>query len=85
MHRNEKKKYLQPVTYMLRQVIPEMNITTFLFALALFNVMAFPQIPVNQIEGKVVFENADVIFCQIDDHAWIGTGHMMASIQIQHI
>ncbi len=29
-----------------------------------------------QIEGKEVFKNDDVVFHQIDDHTWIGTGHM---------
>jgi hydroxyacylglutathione hydrolase len=32
-----------------------------------------------QIEGKEVFRNEDVIFRQIDEHTWIGSGHMMAS------
>lgn len=32
-----------------------------------------------QIEGKEVFKNEDVVFRQIDDHTWIGSGHMMAS------
>lgn len=32
-----------------------------------------------QIEGKEVFKNDDVIFHQIDDHTWIGSGHVMAS------
>lgn len=30
-----------------------------------------------QIEGKVVFKNEDVVFHQIDEHTWVGTGHMM--------
>ncbi len=32
--------------------------------------------PVN-IEGKPIFKNEDVIFHQIDDHTWVGTGHLM--------
>jgi glyoxylase-like metal-dependent hydrolase (beta-lactamase superfamily II) len=32
-----------------------------------------------QIEGKEVFKNEDVVFRQIDDHTWIGSGHQMAS------
>ena len=32
-----------------------------------------------QIEGKEVFKNEDVVFRQIDDHTWVGSGHMMAS------
>ena|GEM_PF-357851 len=36
--------------------------------------------PVNpQIEGKEVFRNEDVVFRQIDDHTWVGTGNMMAN------
>jgi len=32
-----------------------------------------------QIEGKEVFKNDDVVFHQIDEHTWVGSGHMMAS------
>lgn len=32
-----------------------------------------------QMEGKEVFRNDDVVFRQIDDHTWVGTGHLMAS------
>jgi len=30
-----------------------------------------------QIEGKEVFRNDDVVFHQIDEHTWIGTGHLV--------
>lgn len=30
-----------------------------------------------QIEGKEVFKNENVVFHQIDDHTWVGTGHVM--------
>lgn len=30
-----------------------------------------------QIGGKEVFRNDDVVFHQIDEHTWVGTGHMM--------
>ena len=30
-----------------------------------------------QIKGKEVFKNDDVVFHQIDEHTWVGTGHMM--------
>jgi hydroxyacylglutathione hydrolase len=30
-----------------------------------------------QIEGKEVFKNDDVVFHQIDEHTWVGTGHML--------
>jgi hydroxyacylglutathione hydrolase len=29
------------------------------------------------LPGKEVFKNEDVVFHQIDDHTWIGTGHVM--------
>ena len=29
------------------------------------------------LEGKEVFKNDDVVFHQIDEHTWVGTGHMM--------
>jgi len=31
------------------------------------------------MEGKEVFKNDDVVFHQIDEHTWVGSGHMMAS------
>jgi len=40
---------------------------------------SFAQAPAPQIEGKEVFKNDDVVFHQIDEHAWVGSGHMMAS------
>jgi hydroxyacylglutathione hydrolase len=33
----------------------------------------------NQISGKVVFQNDDVVFHQIDENTWVGTGHQMAN------
>lgn len=32
-----------------------------------------------QIEGKEVFKNEDIVFHQIDDHTWVGSGHLMAN------
>lgn len=32
-----------------------------------------------QIGGKEVLKNDDVVFHQIDDHTWVGTGHMMSN------
>jgi hydroxyacylglutathione hydrolase len=29
-----------------------------------------------QIKGKEVFRNEDVVFHQIDEHTWVGTGHL---------
>lgn len=39
----------------------------------------FAQMPAVQIGGKEVFKNDDVVFHQLDDHTWIGSGHMMAT------
>jgi len=44
-----------------------------------FCLSAFAQMAVPQIEGKEVFKNDDVVFHQIDDHTWVGSGHLMAS------
>ena len=30
-----------------------------------------------QIDGKVIFKNDDVVFHQIDEHTWVGTGHLV--------
>ncbi|MGD0341818.1 MAG: MBL fold metallo-hydrolase [Bacteroidales bacterium] len=31
----------------------------------------------SNLNGKEVFKNDDVVFHQIDEHTWVGTGHMM--------
>ena len=46
---------------------------------SVLHVGSFAQAPVPQIEGKEVFKNDDVVFRQIDEHTWVGSGHMMAS------
>ena len=46
---------------------------------ALLQIALFAQAPATQIEGKEVFRNEDVVFRQIDEHTWVGSGHMMAS------
>ncbi len=49
-------------------------------ALSLF-IFAFFQMASGQIEdalkGKEIFKNDDVVFHQIDDHTWVGTGNLM--------
>jgi hydroxyacylglutathione hydrolase len=40
---------------------------------------AYAQPGAPQIEGKEVFKNDDVVFHQIDEHTWVGSGHVMAS------
>jgi len=44
-----------------------------------FQLASFAQMPASQIEGKEVYKGEDVIFRQIDEHTWIGSGHLMAS------
>jgi hydroxyacylglutathione hydrolase len=48
----------------------------------LLQVATFAQMSGPQIEGKVVFKNDDVVFHQIDEHTWVGSGHLMASESI---
>jgi hydroxyacylglutathione hydrolase len=42
----------------------------------LFKGVLFSQGPL-KIEGKIVFSNNDVVFHQIDEHTWVGSGHEM--------
>ncbi|MDD4033049.1 MAG: MBL fold metallo-hydrolase [Bacteroidales bacterium] len=44
--------------------------------LVLFKNIAFSQDQL-KVEGKVVFSNEDVVFHQIDEHTWVGSGHEM--------
>ena len=44
-----------------------------------FQVAVFAQMPAPQIDGKEVYKGEDVVFHQIDEHTWIGSGHVMAS------
>jgi hydroxyacylglutathione hydrolase len=46
---------------------------------AFFQVASFAQMGNMQIDGKEVFKNDDVVFHQIDEHTWVGTGHMAAN------
>jgi hydroxyacylglutathione hydrolase len=47
--------------------------------LALLHVASSAQTGGPQIEGKEVFKNDDVVFHQIDEHTWVGSGNRMAS------
>jgi hydroxyacylglutathione hydrolase len=40
-------------------------------------VRSFTQTPDVQIVGKEVFKNEDVVFHQIDEHTWVGSGHLV--------
>jgi hydroxyacylglutathione hydrolase len=42
-----------------------------------FQIESFAQMGTAQIEGKEVFKNDDVVFHQIDEHTWVGTGHLI--------
>lgn len=42
----------------------------------------FAQFPVPQFEGEEVFKNEDVVFHKLDDHTWVGTGHLSANESI---
>lgn len=46
---------------------------------ASFQVASLAQMPAPQIEGKEVYKGEDVVFRQIDEHTWFGSGHVMAS------
>jgi hydroxyacylglutathione hydrolase len=48
-------------------------------SLTFIQVTSFAQMPAAQIGGKEVFKNDDIIFRQIDEHTWVGTGHMMSN------
>ncbi len=50
-----------------------------IFLAAVFQAAVLAQPEATQIEGKEVFKNDDVVFHQIDEHTWVGSGHMMAS------
>lgn len=43
----------------------------------LFSISFFLQTTSAQIEEKEIFRNDDVVFYRIDDHTWVGTGHVM--------
>jgi glyoxylase-like metal-dependent hydrolase (beta-lactamase superfamily II) len=40
-------------------------------------ITSIAQLPVSQIKGEVVYEGDDVVFRQIDEHTWVGTGKKM--------
>jgi hydroxyacylglutathione hydrolase len=49
----------------------------FLFLPVILLQLAGAQTNPSQIEGKEVFKNDNVVFHQIDDHTWVGTGKVM--------
>lgn len=60
-----------------------MKKTLLLILLAAFTqFVSFAQMGGLQIEGEEVFSNDDVVFHQIDEHTWVGTGHLSANESI---
>jgi glyoxylase-like metal-dependent hydrolase (beta-lactamase superfamily II) len=55
------------------------NLLLSIVLLSAFQFSSFAQMPAAQIEGKEVYKGEDVVFHQIDEHTWIGSGHLMAS------
>jgi hydroxyacylglutathione hydrolase len=54
--------------------------TTLLLTIALLiSFTIFAQTSAPEIKGKVIFKNDDVVFHQLDEHTWVGSGHVMAS------
>ncbi len=53
-----------------------------IFMLTLCQLMIMAQMPTANFEGEEVFKNDDVVFHKIDDHIWVGTGHMSANESI---
>lgn len=50
-----------------------------IFLVVVFHTAISAQMPAVQIDGEEVFKNEDVVFHKIDEHTWIGSGHLMAS------
>ncbi len=44
-----------------------------------FQFSLFAQAPTFKIEGEEVYAGEDVVFHQIDEHTWVGTGKMMSN------
>lgn len=48
-----------------------------LVAASLISILASAQIPKSTYAEKEIFRNEDVVFRQIDEHTWVGNGHLM--------
>lgn len=55
------------------------KIVSSIILFTLIQAVTIAQMSAPQIEGKEVFKNEDIIFHQIDEHTWVGSGHLMAS------
>ena len=49
----------------------------FILVFISFQLVSFAQTTGPKIEGKEVFKNDDIVFHQIDEHTWVGTGHLV--------
>lgn len=56
-----------------------LKLKLFVFIFVLVRFIAVAQMPTAQIAGKEVYSGEDVVFHQIDDHTWVGTGKLMAN------
>jgi glyoxylase-like metal-dependent hydrolase (beta-lactamase superfamily II) len=57
----------------------KIKLSAALFFFLLITALCQGQMNAPQIAGAEVYKGDDVIFHQIDDHTWVGSGHMMAS------
>ncbi|WP_346860654.1 MBL fold metallo-hydrolase [uncultured Draconibacterium sp.] len=53
--------------------------TVLICLLFLSNFILLAQAPTFKIEGKEVYKGNDVVFHQIDEHTWVGTGNVMSN------
>lgn len=62
---------------------PGQSKITLLFSIAWLFVFyqhaLWAQMRTPQIEGRVVYEGEDVVFHEIDQHTWVGSGHVMSN------
>jgi glyoxylase-like metal-dependent hydrolase (beta-lactamase superfamily II) len=54
-----------------------MKLKLFVFATLILCLGIATSAQQSNLNGKEVFKNDDVVFHQIDEHTWVGTGHMM--------
>lgn len=55
------------------------NLLLSIILITLSQLSSFAQMGGLQIEGEEVFKNDDIVFHQIDDHTWVGTGHLSSN------
>ena len=55
------------------------NLVLFIFVFTSFQLTTYAQTTTPPIGGKEVFKNNDVVFHQIDDHTWVGTGNLLSN------